>query len=203
MLHSKFSLLPLQPSLPTCHALVTTSTSQQRALLLPPTTSQLKKIKVSDKALPSGIIQESLDDINDIIARYPGLKGAKLPTLAQKLTKEAVFGEKIMKQCTPLGSRCLPGLQLLSWTAWMMCSLECLPHIVYGAMHLQYFTPTCYTNGHGHMHVCTWWPLLNRDYACIIWLCYAYSCTTLIFRHAWLDYNSSSTIISGYLNSSV
>ena len=88
----------------------TTSTSQQGALLLPATTAQLKKVKVSDKALPSGAIEESLDDISDTIARYPGLKGAKLPTLAQKLAKEAVFGEKIMKQCTPLGSRSLPGL---------------------------------------------------------------------------------------------
>ena len=64
----------------------TTSTSQQGALL-PPSTSQLKKVKVSEKALPSGAIQESLDDINDTIARYPSLKGAKLPTLAQKLAK--------------------------------------------------------------------------------------------------------------------
>ena len=91
----------------------TTSTSQQGALAppgLPPTTSQLKKVKVSEKALPSGAIQVSLDDINDVIARYPNLKGAKLPTLSMKLAKEAVFGEKIMKQCTPLGSRSLPGL---------------------------------------------------------------------------------------------
>ena len=44
------------------------------------------------------------------MARYPTLKGAKLPTQATKLAKEAVFGEKIMKQCTPLGSCSLPGL---------------------------------------------------------------------------------------------
>ena len=91
-------------------ATTSTCTSQQGALLLPATTSQLKKVKVSDKALPSGAIEESLDYISDTIATYPALKGAKLPTLTQRLAKEAVFGEKIMKQCTPLGSRSRPGL---------------------------------------------------------------------------------------------
>ena len=84
----------------------TTSTSQQGALLLP-ITSQLKKVKVSEKALPSGAIKSPW---MTSIARYFSLKGAKLPTLAQKLAKEAVFGEKIMKQCTPFGRRSLPGL---------------------------------------------------------------------------------------------
>ena len=81
---------------------------------LPPgfstTTKQLKKIKTTEKALPSTSIQESLSDNDDVIASYPNHKGAKLPTLAMKLAKEAVFGEKILKQCTPLGGRGLPGL---------------------------------------------------------------------------------------------
>lgn len=91
----------------------TTTTSQQNAQPLsglPSATSRLKKVKVSERALPSGAIQESLENIDDVIARYPSLKGAKLPTLAMKVAKEAVFGEKIMKQCTPFGSRSLPGL---------------------------------------------------------------------------------------------
>ena len=91
----------------------TTTTSQQNAQPLsglPPATLQLKKVKATESALPSGAIQESLEDIDDVMARYPNLKGAKLPTLAMKLAKEAVFGEKIMKQCTPFGSRSLPGL---------------------------------------------------------------------------------------------
>ena len=100
------AVLPSYPPTPT-----TASTSQQLPLPgLPTATSQLKNVKVSEKTLPSGAIQEFLDDIDDVIARYPNLKGAKLPTLSQKLAKEAVFGEKIMKQCTPLGSRSLPGL---------------------------------------------------------------------------------------------
>lgn len=33
-----------------------------------------------------------------------------MPTLAVKLVKEAFFGKKLMKQCTPLGGRELPGL---------------------------------------------------------------------------------------------
>ena len=89
----------------------TMSTSQQGALF-PPSTSQLKKVKFSERALSSGAIQESLDDINDAIARYPSLKGAKLPTLAQNLAKEAVLGENILKQCTPHGSRNLPCLPI-------------------------------------------------------------------------------------------
>ena len=91
----------------------TTTTSQQNAQPLsglPSATSRLKKVKVSERALPSGAIQESLENIDDVIARYPSLKGAKLPTLAMKVAREAVFGEKIMKQCTPFGSRSLPGL---------------------------------------------------------------------------------------------
>ena len=35
---------------------------------------------------------------------------SKLPTLAQKLAKEAYFGEAIMVQCTVAGDRDLPGL---------------------------------------------------------------------------------------------
>ena len=59
---------------------------------------------------PSGAIEETLSAADDDIAHYPNLKGSKLPTLAVKLAKEAFFGERIMKQCTPLGGRELPGL---------------------------------------------------------------------------------------------
>ena len=38
------------------------------------------------------------------------MKGSKLPALPVKLAKEAFFGERIMKQCTPLGRRELPSL---------------------------------------------------------------------------------------------
>ena len=69
---------------------------------------QPNKLINNDKALPSGAIEETLSAANDDIARYPNLKGSKLPTLAVKLAKEAFFGEKIMKQCTPLGGRKLP-----------------------------------------------------------------------------------------------
>ena len=103
--------LQCYPSTPSGFVAPPTSISQTS---LPPgfstTTKYLKKIKTTEKALPSTSIQESLSDIDDVIASYPNLKGAKLPTLAMKLAKEAVFGEKIMKQCTPLGGRGLPGL---------------------------------------------------------------------------------------------
>lgn len=77
-----------------------TTTAQQNAQPLPglpSVTLQLKKIKPTERALPSGAIQEPLDNVDDVTARYPNLKGAKLPTLAMKLGKKAVFGEKIMK----------------------------------------------------------------------------------------------------------
>ena len=103
--------LQCYPSTPSGFVAPPTSISQTSP---PPglstTTKQLKKIKMTEKALSSTSIQESLSDIDDVIASYLNLKGAKLPTLAMKLAKEAVFGEKIMKQCTLLGGRGLPGL---------------------------------------------------------------------------------------------
>ena len=77
---------PIPPYMPSA----TTSTSQQVALLLPATTSQLK-VKVSDKALPFGAIQVSMDDITDTIARYPGLKGAKLPHWHRNLPRKQYY----------------------------------------------------------------------------------------------------------------
>ena len=55
---------------------------------------------MTEKALPSSSIQESLSDIDDVIPSYPNLKGAKLPTLAMKRAKEAVFGESWTKAST-------------------------------------------------------------------------------------------------------
>ena len=72
--------------------------------------SQPKKLVSKGKALPSGAIEETLSDVDDVFARYPTLRGSKLPTLAVKLAKEAFFEKKLMKQCTPLGGRELPGL---------------------------------------------------------------------------------------------
>ena len=71
---------------------------------------QLKKLISNEKAPPSGAIEEALSAADDVIACYTNLKGSKLPTLAMKLAKEAFFGEKIMKQCTPLGGRELPSI---------------------------------------------------------------------------------------------
>ena len=77
-------------SLPSLHA--TSNHIYLSAGCTPPPNASLLKVKVNVKALPFGAIQESLDDISDIIAVYPSLKGAKLPILMQKLAKEAVFG---------------------------------------------------------------------------------------------------------------
>lgn len=50
---------------------------------------QPKKLISNEKALPSGAIEETLSAADDVIARYPNLKGSRLPTLALKLAKEA------------------------------------------------------------------------------------------------------------------
>jgi len=67
-----------------------------------------------DKALPSSVIDhKNLKSTSDVIGIYPKLRGpSKLPTLAVKLAREAVFGQKVMTQCTPLGLREKPGLPL-------------------------------------------------------------------------------------------
>ena len=65
-------------------------------------------LPVSDvmDALPSSAItRESLSD------RYPKLRSlCKAGSLSYKLAREAIFGENILKRCTPKGNRYLPGL---------------------------------------------------------------------------------------------
>ena len=62
--------------------------------------------------LPSSAInKESLSGIEEIIDRYPKLQTlCKAGSLACKLAREAIFGEEVLKQCTPKGNRNLPGL---------------------------------------------------------------------------------------------
>ena len=70
------------------------------------------KIKNPENALSSSEIDATkLSSINMVVAKYSKLKGeAKAPTLAMKLAKEAIFGDEVMKKCTPVGGRDLPGL---------------------------------------------------------------------------------------------
>ena len=64
-------------------------------------------------ALPSVLDKASLHSVDDIIRKYPKLKGeCKAPTLAVKLAKEALFGDSVLLKCTPAGTRELPGLPL-------------------------------------------------------------------------------------------
>ena len=71
------------------------------------------KIKNPEKALPSSEINTTwLSSIDMVVARYSKLKGeAKVPTLAMKLAKEAVFGDEVTR-CTPVGGRAFPGLPI-------------------------------------------------------------------------------------------
>ena len=63
-------------------------------------------------ALPSSAInKDSLSGIEEVIDHYPKLHTlCKAGALACKLAREAIFGEEILKQCTPKGNRNLPGL---------------------------------------------------------------------------------------------
>lgn len=49
--------------------------------------------------------------MNDVIEQNHKLANqSKVSTLAVKIARDAVFGPKLMRQCTPLGVRDLPGL---------------------------------------------------------------------------------------------
>ena len=63
-------------------------------------------------ALPSSAINnDSLSGIEEIVDRYPKLQTlCKAGSLACKLAREAIFGEEVLKQCTPKANRNLPGL---------------------------------------------------------------------------------------------
>ena len=62
--------------------------------------------------LPSSAIRkETLNSVEVVLAQSTKLKGeGKAGTLAQKLAKECIFGEDVLKQCTPLGTSTLPAL---------------------------------------------------------------------------------------------
>ena len=70
------------------------------------------RTSLQQNALPSSVIDKSvLCKVEEVIARYHKLRGeSKAGTLACKLAQEAIFGKDVMKQCTPAGSRELPGL---------------------------------------------------------------------------------------------
>ena len=59
------------------------------------------------------IEKSKLSSVKSIIEKYHNMKSeSKAPTLAWRIAREAVFGDYVLKQCTPLGSRDLPGLPL-------------------------------------------------------------------------------------------
>ena len=89
---------PLNPQLPT------TDLEVFRQQLIPTTSSE--------KALPSSAINKAkLVSPQVVINKYSKLRGnSKAGTLAQKLAKEAFFGEAVMVECTVHGCRDHPGL---------------------------------------------------------------------------------------------
>ena len=74
--------------------------------------SPLPLLKTATNALPSSAInKEKLASVEEVMKKYPKLRQeSKAGTLACKLAKEAIFGADIMKKCTPIGNRELPGL---------------------------------------------------------------------------------------------
>lgn len=72
-----------------------------------------RPIKAHENALPSSMIVawDGEKTIQAVIENNHKLaKVSKVSTLAVKIAKEAVFGEMVMRKCTPMGSRELPGL---------------------------------------------------------------------------------------------
>lgn len=69
-----------------------------------------RPIKSHDNALPSSMITawDGKKTVQAVIENNHKL--TKVSTLAVKIAKEAVFGEMVMRKCTPMGSRELPGL---------------------------------------------------------------------------------------------
>ena len=69
-------------------------------------------IKFSDNILPSSEIDRSiLTTVDAILSKFSKLCcESKVGTLAVKLAKEALFGDKILIKCTVMGERGLPGL---------------------------------------------------------------------------------------------
>ena len=88
-------LAPVQPVLPSHHA--------------PPLPIPNKQ----NNTLPSSAIEDwpGKKSIRAVIEQNHKLTStSKVSTLAVRISRDAVFGEKVMKQCTALGGRDLPGL---------------------------------------------------------------------------------------------
>ena len=72
-----------------------------------------RPIKESNAALPSSFIKPWGDQktIHEVIeANHKLSKVSKVSTLAVKIARDAVFGEAVMRKCTAMGNRELPGL---------------------------------------------------------------------------------------------
>ena len=106
--------LPPKPPPPTAPSTQVTqhSTSGQE----PTDEHQIEPLPLSSSnnvaILPSSAInKEKLIPVQDVIAKYYKIKGeSKAGALACKIAREAIFGKAVMKRCTPLGNRELPGL---------------------------------------------------------------------------------------------
>ena len=70
-------------------------------------------IKLNGNALPSSAILDwpGKNFISQVIESNPWLTQAnKVNTLAARIVRDAVYGENLMKKCTALGGRELPGI---------------------------------------------------------------------------------------------
>lgn len=71
----------------------------------------LSNVSSSACLLSSEIAKDKLIPVEATLLKYPKLKGdSKAGTLACKLAKESIFGNDVMKKCTPLGNKHHPGL---------------------------------------------------------------------------------------------
>ena len=99
--------LPLLPR----QLLGSSSTSETMSPMTAPTPVPIPVVPF-DKQLPSSAIRrEGLLSVEVVLAQNTKLKGpGKAGTLALKLAKQCLFGEDVLRRCTPLGTPTLPAL---------------------------------------------------------------------------------------------
>ena len=88
------------------------SASSQSSSVQPPQGTAEGKDVPPGQPLPSSAIQkERLSSVEVVLIKNSKLKGeGKAPTLAQKLAREAIFGDDVMIRCTPFGTGTLHAL---------------------------------------------------------------------------------------------
>eukprot|EP00731_Ephydatia_muelleri_P014229 Em0007g1539a len=100
------------------------STDDTTTYVTAPTPLPMPAVPIEKQFPSSAIRREGLVSVEVVLAQNTKLKGeGKAQTLAQKLAKQCLFGEEVLKLCTPLGISTLPALpsaELMQWKSIML-----------------------------------------------------------------------------------